>query len=515
MGKQLRKISQWFGSKACFVVILMVSAISSAWIAVSSVYPMAFDEDYHLGLIKIYSHRWLPFFSSQPTNTSQYSAFTREPSYVYHYLMSFPWRIITMLTHNFMVQVITMRLLNVALFLTGLALFRLLLLRSKFSPQVINLALLLFILTPLTPLVAAQINYDNLLFPLLALNLILVIDFSRQLKAREFSWTRLAIIFSLGLITCLVKYVYLPMFIASGLYIIWLLGVWARRDWPHLKQTIVARAHNLSLKRLRLVAVVVMVVLSCGLAFERLGLNVIRYHAPQPDCSQVLTTEQCMAFGPWKRNYDIKRATQPSADPNPFLFSYSWMRHMAFNLAFTLNGPASDFSIGNPLPFPNWIILAFSSLGLMLIVASLHRLLKDDVLRVCFLAMLTYLSALWLKNYSEYLELKLPTAIQGRYLLPVLIVAYLAMAVAITNLIGNRHIIKLLSASMVIGIFLMGGGALTFILRSDDSWYWSNKPIISTNLRVRKALQPIIPGAKPDLNNKDKPQPGCDKLTCY
>ncbi len=90
MSNQLTKIYNFVSSRFFFRLIVAVSLLSAVWIALSARYPMAFDEDFHLGLIRLYaSHGW-PFWSGQPANADVFGAVARDPSFLYHYLMSFP-----------------------------------------------------------------------------------------------------------------------------------------------------------------------------------------------------------------------------------------------------------------------------------------------------------------------------------------------------------------------------------------------------------------------------------------
>src|ERR1700733_14621302 len=122
MKKYSQTIITWLGTRQFFILVLALFLVEAVWIAVSGRYPMAFDEDFHLGIIQIYAHHLSPFFASQPPNADAYGAVARDPSYLYHYLMSFPWRLITALTHNFVAQVIFMRMFSVAFFAIGLVL---------------------------------------------------------------------------------------------------------------------------------------------------------------------------------------------------------------------------------------------------------------------------------------------------------------------------------------------------------------------------------------------------------
>ncbi len=143
-----RRLVIFLGSKTFFVIILALFLVSAVWTAISARYPMAFDESYHLGLIKLHALQWNPIFTKQPAGVAEYGALTRDPSYLYHYLMSFPYRLMVVLHISEMSKIVTLRLINVSLFAVSLFGARLLLLKTKASPAIIHVAMLFFVLTP-------------------------------------------------------------------------------------------------------------------------------------------------------------------------------------------------------------------------------------------------------------------------------------------------------------------------------------------------------------------------------
>ncbi|GAC1388136.1 MAG: hypothetical protein NVS1B7_7430 [Candidatus Saccharimonadales bacterium] len=387
-----------------------------------------------------------------------------------------------------------MRFINICFFAVGIVLFRLLLRRSTISPRLIHLALLIFILTPLTPLVAAQINYDNLLLPLVALTMILTIDITRLFKRQEFSWARMTVLMSICLLASLVKYAFLPIFLAIFIYVTWQLVHWYKQN--HSDFIVAVRAAYRRLPVITLIGMVGLLSITGGLFYQRYGINTVRYHTPIPDCSQVLSVQQCKTYGPWNRNFDIRSGKQAKIDKNPFHFTNIWLHQMMYNLSFALNGSASGYSVGKPLPLPNLMIIGFGSVGIVIAVLFSRHLYREEVLRFGLMLGFAYVVTLWLQNFTDYLDVGLPVAIQGRYLLPILIISYTAIVVSITHLLRNKQALKFATAGIVIGCLALGGGALTYILRSDPSWYWPNQNVVSANKGVRGFLRPIIPGAR-------------------
>src|ERR1700721_3858493 len=98
INKVANRILKPIRSKGFYRFVIVFFVFEAAWIALTAAYPQAFDEQFHFGLIKIYSHYLLPFLSKQPAGANQFGAVARDPSYLYHYSMSFPYRLIELIT---------------------------------------------------------------------------------------------------------------------------------------------------------------------------------------------------------------------------------------------------------------------------------------------------------------------------------------------------------------------------------------------------------------------------------
>src|SRR5438270_1670989 len=157
----LQRMGALLASRKFYWAILGVFVLEAAWIAASGRYPMAFDEDFHLGIIRLYAHHLGPFWAGQPESADRFGAVARDPSYLYQYLMSFPYRLINVFTHDQTIQIVILRVLNIGLFASGLVLYRRLFLKTGISRPVVHACLLVFVLLPIVPLLAGQINYDN------------------------------------------------------------------------------------------------------------------------------------------------------------------------------------------------------------------------------------------------------------------------------------------------------------------------------------------------------------------
>lgn len=488
------RVVDFVGSRRFFIAIMVLFGLQALWIAFSGRFPMAFDEDVHLGIIQIYAHHLSPFLAHQPAGADAFGAVARDPSYLYHYLMSFPWRLITIIFHNPVARIISLRVINIAFFGAGLVFFRQLLLKTKASRTIVNVTLLFFVLTPLVPQVAAQINYDNLLMLLVPVCLLLTWQFVDQLRHKHFNISLLSLLLGVALLTSLVKYAFLPILLAIVLYIGWHI-YWAWQAHPAKFGQAVYDDHKRLTNPVK-VSLLLFLLVASGLFSQRYGVNLVKYHTPTPECNQVLSITQCQSYGAWNRNY-LYTQNKPYGIKlaGPIRFSFSWARKIGFNLMFALNGSASGFSVGKPLPLPRVAARTVAYTSPVMLLLFWRKLYKNRALRLFGLITLVYVTALWLQNYADYLHVGQEVGIQGRYLFPVLLFVYLAIAMAWAELVRSQPRLKLVLAGVFLFCFVMGGGALTFILHSDKTWYWQNSRTIHANQAVQRLLGPVIPGS--------------------
>lgn len=454
---------------------------------------MAFDENYHVGIIRIYAHQWSPFFAHQPPGADQYSALTRDPSYLYHYLMSFPDRIVTQLTSSVTTEILTLRFINVALMVWALFLFRKLLLRTKAPVTWVHLVLLYFIMIPVVPFLAAQVNYDNLMIPLTALSLLLTVDLValwRQEKTLNLG--RLLALLGLVFLSALVTYPFLPFLVAIVAYLAWELFQLFRRSkeqWPQLIGS-AWRRMSLAVK----VSSILLFGLGLGLFLERDGYNTIAYGTPVPQCNQVLSIEQCKAYGPWYRNYQFELSKQKTP-VNPFPFIGTWFHGMFQRSFFAVDGPETNYITRYPLPIIYITSIVLASGGALLIGVYGRKILRNyPVLRFLLAASMFYLIILFLQNYHYYEMLDQTVAINGRYLFPALVPLLLAVALAYRELMRRwQPWLKASFITLIFLLFLQGAGAMTFILRSNADWYWPNNQLVwDMNHWARAVLSHVV-----------------------
>ncbi|MEK7594935.1 MAG: hypothetical protein AAB436_04840 [Patescibacteria group bacterium] len=481
------------GSQKFFWGVIALLVLQASWIALSGRYPMAFDEDFHIGIITLYAHHLSPVWSSQPDGANMFGAIARDPSYLYHYLMSFPYRLIGVFTDNQTIQVLILRFLNIGLFATGLGLYRQLLLKTGVAKSLVHLSLLVLVLLPVVPLLAAQVNYDNLFLPLTALAMLLTVSFDKTLSKGRFDLKVFLQLLIVCMANSLVKYAFLPIFVATIGFVV--VRIWLRyRSLTKLWSGVVA-----SWKRLvgwSRVGLVLGFVVLFGLCLERYGVNLIRYHTPVPDCSKVLTVEQCSEYGPWIRDYTLK-INKVEASHSPITFTHEWFYGMWLRTFFAVDGPATGFQTRGPLVVPGLSAIMFGVASGVAFLLALPRLLKRYdrvVIALFFTVTVIFIGLLWLDEFEAFVRTGKPVAINGRYLLPVMPLLLLMAVASWNELLGRLRIVKLVLAATAILCLLWGGGALTYILRSNDSWYWPGSFTRQANHAIQNTLGPITPG---------------------
>ena len=469
--------------------IIVLAAFQGIWIAVSSRYPMAFDEAYHYNLIKLHSDIISPIIYQQPAGQAPYGALARDPSQLYHFLLSIPYRLLESVGASEFVTVVTLRMFSVAMFCWGLFLFRKLLLRTKASAAAVHAALLFFILIPTVPLLAGQLNYDNLQFPLVALTLLSTASFAKQIVQRK-SWLGQAMwTVLLSLLGALNKFTFLPIMAAVFTYMLWM--IWRHRLHGR-KRTIFKQWQALPkhTRRVQLGAIAILAVLFCWYY----GVNTVLYQNPVVQCHQVIDPSRCASFEPWERNYKLAQ-TEQSVSPNPLRFSVDWTGGMFYRLFFTINGATGPKRYTNHVAMPIAIAAAVLSVcGAVIILRYSRRILAHDPVFVMILfAGMVYVVSLWGRNFNDYLNLGQMVAINGRYLHPILLPFILLLIAGYQHAFRLMPGVKLVILLLAIALFSVGGGITGFIHYSDADWYFEGQVfLVKLNDFGRRITAPLF-----------------------
>lgn len=493
-------VSAWLyrilASQKFFYGILIFLTLTSVWVAISSLYPMAFDENFHLGIIKLYADVWNPFAVSQTPSAAEFGSITTDPSYLFHYLMSFPYRLLTVVTSSETAIVIVLRFMNIVLFVAGLVVYRKLLLRAKLSPAIINAVFAAFVLIPVVPLLAGQINYDNLLMLIVAGVFWLALRIREELRANQ----KMPTAFMLWLIILLffaavVKYAFLP--IAAGIVFYLCYEIYRvlkhgkevpSQAWQDFKQL------SITLKILLIGLLGVGILLFC----QRYVVNIVRYHEPVPDCAAVVTVEECSQYSVWRRDNAYAQTKDGLEIRNPVYYTAThWAWGMWHRLFYTLAGPTNEYATRKQLPIPSAVAIVLVVSSILLLLRYGREMLREYPIFVLFLVVgALYISALWLQVYQMYTYTGRPVAINGRYLIPLLPALGMIAAVAYVKFFKaiKRPQYASIFAAVILLLFLQGGSIVTYVVRSEPNWYWHNSFMQDANQNLQKILKPITIG---------------------
>jgi hypothetical protein len=498
LNKVSGKVLKIINSRGFFWFVIGFFIFEAAWIALTAAYPQAFDEQFHFGLIKIYSYHLSPFLAKQPAGGNAFGAVARDPSYLYHYLMSFPYRLIELFTKLQSYQVIALRFIDIFLFAYGFILFKKILIRTKVSSGYANLAILIFALIPIVPQLAGQINYDDLLFPLVAFICLLSFKLIDEIKKLKPSFRTVFILLITAVLTSLVKYAFLPIFLSIIVFFAFYL-LWTYRT----KLKIILANFISSFKKESLILKTVLIaglVLSVFMFAQRDVVNLINYHTVDPNCSSVLSVNQCTAYSAWYANYErhiqlLNHQIRPSS--NFIVYIFEWLYWMWYRLFFAVNGPASGFTNYPPLPVPCAIALIIGLFGFIAAIKFRKELFKANPYSTLMLiACAFYIIALILQGYSTYRYTATLENMNGRYLLPVLLLTGAVFVKAFSLVFRKYSHLKVIIACVIVLMFLEGGGILTYINRSDNSWYFQNSKVIKANEVAKKITKKVVVGGK-------------------
>ncbi len=467
--------------------------LESLWLVASARYPMAFDEQYHFGLIQLHAHQWLPFFTHQPPHAASFGPIVRDPSYLYHWLLSFPYRGVALITHNQTAHIVVLRLLNLVLFTYGLILARRVLRATHVSQALTNSIFAVFVLVPVVPYMAAQINYDNLLFVVLGLVSLLTLKNIGYIADKRLHAPSLLLLAALLALGCLVKYPFLPVALVTGAFLLVLMLRARLLGGAGLRAFIQSFAAQTWLRRTLLVLSAVVAV---GLFAERYGQNLVTYHNPVPSCDIVITVNECKQYGPYSRDAQLKAEKAEKAEefhPGLLTYSFEWLYGMWYRLFFSVS---YDYTTAAPL-IGIGVVGALGAVVLVMGVALRFRSIFSGYSgrQYLFWMVMGYSVVLFANGYKAYAETGQPVAINGRYLLPFLPFILALGGLAWAQLWRHHATAKAVVASLVIVFLLLqGGGAATYIIRSWDSWQWDDATVRSANHFVRSTLWSTIPG---------------------
>jgi hypothetical protein len=452
-------------SKTFFLLVLAVSVLQNLWY-VFSMQPNVFDEGSHLGLTAVYAHRLNPFMATQPTSLDYLGEVTRNSSYLYYYLMSWPARFIDAIIHSPTLRIILLRLISVILFTAGLIVYRKVLLRLCSSKAVVHAVLLFFILIPsVAPLGGAVSG----LLLLVGINII----GSRQLNFLDVFWLLL-----LGMFGTLIKFESSALFAPVFLYVIW--DIWSKHKTKTVKLLMESYQRLASLSK---IGTVVLFVIIAGLFIERPVYNLVKYHAISPACQSIISEQRCM------QNYTDKRSIV-FAQEKPASFNAD----SPYEYMLTLWIPGMITSNPRLLPWQALHIMStlnfvFALGGACLVLVFLRDFLERKAYRFAVVVLAGYVFVLVAYNYSAYVAEGQPVSITSRYLVPILPIFMVMVVQALIWLFGEHRKLLLTFGIVTLLCFTQGGGIMTSILTVPTGVLWQKHSVVRVNQSLGNGIR--------------------------
>jgi hypothetical protein len=473
----MKRLTVLLRSDWAFYIPLGLFILAAMWVAFSSIYPMAFDEEFHYGLIKIYATGWLPYGIVHTSDMAQFGAATADPSYLFHYLMSFPYRVFHAFGLSDTAIIILLRLMDLGFIIAGLLIFRRAILNAGISKPVVNVGLWLMTLIPVFVMLAAQINYDNLLFPIVAWSIYLIVDMTNTVKKSGDIPLRSAWLLVIAvLIGISIKYAFLPIALVLFIWSIGLFIVSIRRHNNSFGSYIQNQKKQLSKLSVRALSGLIGLTLLSIFFASHYVVNHTTYGHAIPTCEQVFTEDECSAYGPWNRNryYAATRSSSFTPLSYPAYMATEWLPGMAQRLTFSLAGKTNDFQTKLPLPA---VIFSFVLLTIVGVISFAIQAVRRNISWFGWLTVLltgTYVGVLSLQLYDDYVDTAQPVAINGRYLILLLPLVGVVLIQAINATFKNvpaQH--KTIICLGIIAVLFFGGAGLsTYILQSEPHWFW-------------------------------------------
>lgn len=480
----IKAIIKLISGNGFFVFVIFIYFINSLWIALSIRFPMLFDELFHFGVIDIYSKKLSPFLINQPNNYDMYGALFYGNATLYHYFLSYPYRVIASFSNSQELLIIILRILNILMVAVGLFIYSKFLGRLGLKQIFINIGILLFILIPIVPFVSATISYDNLLFPFTALFIYIGIII---LSEKTLDAIRLIQFILIGMLASLIKFTFLPVLVTGALFIsIFLINKYKRTIF-----NIVLGSFNSKTIAVKAISISMLILVTATFSY-RFITPIIKYGSPLPSCDVILNEQRCLSNAVYRYeqvsiNDKLSRIKEPV-----HIFFFNWVSLNLMQLDTSAAVKDNKAQIGSSLPVIGALLYFGSFLGVVLILYQWKSFRPDNRWRFVALIVFTIIASVFIFNYLSYSRANLDLNTQVRYLLtavPILLV----FAVYAANLtFGSRKPLKLFVLIFVLVLATQGGGAVKHLINSNEEWYWQNQLIIKTNNNLKDLLLPLV-----------------------
>lgn len=473
-------------SKVLTVLLLLSFAAQAVWVAVvarQSIY----DEGYHLRSIQAFAGSWTPFIEQDPS-IHGVGDLERYPSYLYHFLMSFPFRWSTGMGAEG--QMVLLRVLSVAMVVAGLEVWRRVVRAMGAGPALANGVLLAVVLQPLLVFSAAGVSYDSLLFLVTAAFTLVAVRLFHSDAFDPVLWLLLAGLTGLAGVT---KYSVLPYLVVVVLAVLvrQVVVISRSRSRRDPARPAGARAAH---RPVTLAAAGLVALTGVALALERYGLNVLRFGTPMPDCRQVQNLSTCLEWSPWKRNLLTDAQFPDAALSGQLVVQYVTEQWIPRMLRYsTLIGVAGDPSLRTWGPHVLGLLVTITTALVVLGVIVLLPWLRRRPATLMLLAgVLVFTAVLFVTNMQLWLRTGEPASIQGRYLLTFSPIVAGALGIGLSAALRGALRTKLALLALVCVLATQGGGVMQFLVVSTPQWWVDQPSLVSVQSRLASVARDVV-----------------------
>jgi len=494
-----------FNRKTYFWWIVAFFIAQSVWYSASVRYAIPPDESYHTKFIKYYSEQPLlsgPIIADQGNGIYELGDIERMPSYLYHYLLSFPQRMLNNFDLTDDQNVFYLRLINILFSVLSLVMIKRLMELTCSNRFIISGSLTLLVLTGMFTWISSAVNYDNLSMLSIFVFLYLGVKFVKEVNYASF-----LLAFSVALLSILIKFTVAPLIGFVAVVVAWL-AYWDGLKFREFATGLIGYIKTPT-NRLMATLIVILALVSVVLFSERIVGNLLSYQSVTPSCDVIHTEEQCLESAIFKRTKIVELRYQKLVASGQELFkpvgdSGKWIDTMYQRIYFY---PSKALFVGlwtktmyerlyfyyghRVIPANDDGRLAVSLIGglIALSVVIKSRIILENRWEKLFITlMIFYILQVFFFNLNSYLNSGAMLAYQGRYLLPVMpFFFYFSLklfAVTRESLSGIlSRVYAAVTVAAIIWFSLVHFPPYVFIKGSNTSWYTEQTKTFNTNLK--------------------------------
>lgn len=471
-------------SKNFLWFILLLFILQSLWLAVSLLYPMLFDEMFHFGVVRIYSKQLSPFITNQPEMYDTYGYLTFGSASIYHYILSFPYRLLSIFIDSQTALIISLRIINIALACLGIWIFNLVFKKIGIKQIFINIALLFYILIPIVTFASATISYDNLLLPLTALFLLLGVNI---LITKKIYYKDYLIFFIVGMFTALVKFTFLPLFLVGLLYVA--INAYIKHKASFIGYFIKTFKDSKGYVKWLLT---IMFVITFSMLCIRYITPVLLYKTPIPSCAVALGETRCVDNNVSLYEMNAK-ATKNERQPEvPQQYILTWIKTILLQLDTSASVTSNGVQIGKSIPVFAAVMSFGVLFGISVLLFSWQKLDKNIGWYFLISILATLVISVIAFSAFSYYSVNLDINTQARYIISVLPIGMVMAVISLNRILNNARTIKVLLLISALTLSTQGGGIIKPLLNANDSWYWDNQTLRNINKDLKNHISPFV-----------------------